>query len=729
MEEIKKSTVVVSYEIDDIHLIECFERLNPVLKGKVAVKISSGEPGGHNFLSPKLIEGFIDHVGGTIVECNTAYEGPRHTTESHEQVLKDHGFTTIAPCEILDATGEIEYPVKNHNHLNKISIGRGLEKYDTLIVLSHFKGHQMAGFGGAMKNMSMGLSSPKGKVWIHTGGTSSNPKEIEYETYHRVFIESMADACSGIIENFGAENIYYINVANNISVDCDCDAHPADPVIDHIGIFASRDPVAVDQCCIDYIYASREYGKYELIKRIDSRNGLLLLKTAQDLGIGSRIYEMIDWMGNPGGTRPDIFFEDWEEMEDVALEWFDLDNIITFGDAYFEDAQIADTKVLQDLLYGRIDKALKDSNKDRKYRRYVNEYIERNMEKLITSGPVYLVPFGDNDQQLYFDLFESTKKEIVTAVTQVTKATGVNSNFIYLRQNPVLFLLYFVIRFYTLKKDEKGINTSLSLYCLAVYWSIFTKYFPNGVNEGVMEYTIDNLTGKFLIKTSKHIFGALVESCRRSHDFHRARFAVGTDRDAVAFIQRIRNDQNSMIKKIASEYMKNYRAGNTKSTRNDQYDTDTPIVDDMENATSVIGQLVEKISPNLVSAGIELSFAEAAARIVNVSVSDLRRFLLVILTAKNLPVMSTFIESILFLFLYTYNHKRTEIKSQFFFIWSGSLFKKTNSNDKNIAVINNTLNLWAEESGVNAKVKGVNTKTNYKKSMFFYFVLCIQKYS
>lgn len=729
MEESKTPTVVANYEIDGTQLILTFDQLQPELKGKVGVKISSGEPGGHNFLSPWLIDEFVQHVGGTIIECNTAYDGPRHTTESHEQVLKDHGFTTIAPCEILDANGDVEYKVTNYNHLKKTYVGSGLEKYDTLIILSHFKGHPMVGFGGAMKNMSIGLASARGKVFIHTAGTSFNPKEIENEYYHNGFIESMADACSGVIENFGAENIYYINVANNLSVDCDCCAQPAEPSIDHIGIFASRDPVAVDQCCIDHIYASREYGKYELIKRIDSRNGLLLLKTAEELGLGSRVYQMVNKWGEPMGERLDVFYEDWEQMEDVALEWFDLDNIITFGDVYLEDAQIAETKVLQDLLYGRIEKGLQDPTKDRKYRRYVNEYIERNMEKLITSGPVYLIPFGDTDQQLYFDLFECTKKEIVNAVTQVTKATGVSSNFIYLRQNPVLFLLYFIIRFYTLKKDEKAINTSLSLYCLAVYWSVFTKYFPNGVNEGVMQYTIDNLTGKFLIKTSKHIFGALVESCRRSHDFHRERFKTGTDRDAVAFIQRIRNDQNSMIKKIASEYMKNYKAGNSTSTRNDQYDSETPIVDEMENATSVIGQLVEKISPNLVSAGIELSFAEAAARIVSVSVSDLRRFLLVILTQKNLPVMSAFIESILFLFLYTYNHKRTEIKSQFFFTWSGSLFKKTNSNDKNIEVINNTLNAWAEESGVNAKVKGVNTKTNYKKSMFFYFILCIQKYS
>lgn len=252
-------------------------------------KLSTGEPGGHNFLQPALIKGLVQKVYGTIVECNTAYGGGRSNTESHLKAAKDHGFTAIAPVDIMDADGETELPVKGGKHLTRDIVGKNFLNYDFTIVLSHFKGHAMGGFGGAIKNMSIGIASSNGKRLIHSAGTSTtdwgHPEQDD-------FLESMAEAAKAVADHCG-NRILYISVANNLSVDCDCDSSPEDPKMGDIGIPASLDPVALDRACTDLVRNSKDHGKIHLIERIDSRHGMHTLDHAEAIGLGSQKYQLI----------------------------------------------------------------------------------------------------------------------------------------------------------------------------------------------------------------------------------------------------------------------------------------------------------------------------------------------------------------------------------------------------------------------------------------------------
>lgn len=281
-------------EISSENLVKIYEALGREATGKVAVKISTGEPGGHNFLQPALIAPLVQKVDGTIVECNTAYAGGRNKTEVHLQTATDHGFTAIAPVDIMDAEGEVTLPVKGGKHLKEDYVGKNFLNYDFLIVLSHFKGHTMAGFGGALKNISIGIASSEGKSWIHTGGKTRNLSEMWSNFAEQdIFLESMAEASKAIIDHCG-NNILYISVANNLSVDCDCDSSPEDPRMGDIGILASLDPVALDRACTDLVRSSEDHGKIHLIERIDSRHGMHILEHAEDLGLGSQKYELVE---------------------------------------------------------------------------------------------------------------------------------------------------------------------------------------------------------------------------------------------------------------------------------------------------------------------------------------------------------------------------------------------------------------------------------------------------
>ncbi len=288
-----KSKVYFTKDISAQGLLRIYDALNVMLRDKVAVKISSGEPGGHNFLNPALIQPLVSSLSGTIVECNTAYEGRRNTTKAHWEAIREHGFTDIAPCDILDEDGDMAIPVTNGRHLDKNYVGAHLKNYRSMLMLSHFKGHAMGGFGGALKNMSIGVASSRGKQWIHTSGSGETSFEALMTADHDSFLESMADADQSVMAYLGRENIVYINVANKLSVDCDCDAHPHDPEMADIGIFASLDPVAVDQACVDAVYASADPGKASLIERIESRNGIRTLEAAAALNLGSREYEIV----------------------------------------------------------------------------------------------------------------------------------------------------------------------------------------------------------------------------------------------------------------------------------------------------------------------------------------------------------------------------------------------------------------------------------------------------
>ena len=291
----EKSKVYFIKEINSENLIKIYDALGVNLSGKVGVKISTGEPGGHNFLNPNLIKDLVKKINGTIIECCTAYGGKRQDPKDHWQAIKDHGFYDIAPCDIMDEFDEFEIPINNGFHLDKDIVGEHLKKYNSILMLSHFKGHAMGGFGGALKNMSIGMASTNGKLNIHSAGRTLN----QQETWNNLppqddFLESMADACKGIISYFGKENIVYINVANNLSVDCDCDSNPADPEMNDLGIFASLDPVALDQACYDAVVNSNDEGKKALIERMDSRHAIHTVEAAYELGLGNREYEIVN---------------------------------------------------------------------------------------------------------------------------------------------------------------------------------------------------------------------------------------------------------------------------------------------------------------------------------------------------------------------------------------------------------------------------------------------------
>ena len=284
------SKVYFSKEITPEKVLELYNKLGVKLEGKVAVKVHSGEKGNQNFLRPDFWEKIITNVGGTVVECNTAYAGERDTTEKHKKLIEYHGWSKKFPVEILDGDGEdIALDIPDGKVIKKNYIGRGTEKYDSMLVLSHFKGHPMGGYGGAIKQLSIGLASSFGKAYIHGAG---EPEKI-WTADHDSFLESMADAAKSVVDYFDGK-IAYINVMKNMSVDCDCCAVAEGPCIADIGILASTDPIAIDQACIDLVYACSDKGKPHLIERIESRNGVHTIEAASELGYGSREYELVE---------------------------------------------------------------------------------------------------------------------------------------------------------------------------------------------------------------------------------------------------------------------------------------------------------------------------------------------------------------------------------------------------------------------------------------------------
>lgn len=285
----EKSKVYFTRDLSPAGAIRAFEALGIKLEGNVGVKLHSGEPGNQNFLRPAFMKDIVDHVNGTILECNTAYDGGRNTTEAHRKTMLLHGWTEIADVDIMDAEGDMELPVKGGKHLEVNFVGKNLAEYDSLLILSHFKGHPSGGFGGALKNTSIGIASSYGKAYIH------GVKEVEkiWTSDHDSFLECMADAAKSVVDYMDGK-IAFVNIMCNMSVDCDCCAVAADPKIKDIGILASLDPVALDQACLDLVYASDDEGKADLIERIESRHGVHTIEAAAEIGVGSREYEFID---------------------------------------------------------------------------------------------------------------------------------------------------------------------------------------------------------------------------------------------------------------------------------------------------------------------------------------------------------------------------------------------------------------------------------------------------
>ena len=284
------ATVYFSKTITPEKVLELFKLVDKELPGKVAIKVHSGEKGNQNFLKPDFWKPVIDHVGGTVVECNTAYNGERNTTEKHRRLIEYHGWSKYYPVDLLDAEGpDLELPIPDGKVIRKNFVGKDIVNYDSMLVLSHFKGHPMGGYGGALKQLSIGVASSYGKGYIHGAGV---PEDI-WTADHDSFLESMADAAGSVIEYFKG-NVIYVNVMKNMSVDCDCCAKAEDPCIADIGILVSTDPIAIDQACIDLVYASTDPGRPHLLERIESRNGVHTIEAAAELGYGSREYTLVE---------------------------------------------------------------------------------------------------------------------------------------------------------------------------------------------------------------------------------------------------------------------------------------------------------------------------------------------------------------------------------------------------------------------------------------------------
>ena len=282
-------TVYFTRDISPAGLVRAYEALGWTPNGKVGIKMSTGESSKSNYLRPELIKDLVAKVDGTIVECNTAYGGNRSDSASHWAAIRERGFLDVAPVDIMDEEGDLTLPVNGGNILSENYVGSHFNDYGSFIVLSHFKGHAMAGFGGALKNISIGFASSAGKKWIHSGGTS---RESMWGGEQNAFLESMADADKAIMDHVGRDNIVFINVLNRISIDCDCDGNPAEPDIHDIGILVSRDPVAIDQAGIDMVSVAD--GNEKLMQRIAERNGLHTLEAAEKIGVGTRKYKLVD---------------------------------------------------------------------------------------------------------------------------------------------------------------------------------------------------------------------------------------------------------------------------------------------------------------------------------------------------------------------------------------------------------------------------------------------------
>ena len=290
----EKSKVYFTKEISSESLVKIYEKLNIELRGNVAVKLHSGEAGNQNYLGPLLMKDIVNRVNGTVVECNTAYEGERNTTEKHKKLIEKHGWDKYFKVDIMDSEGDIILDIPNGKVIKKNYVGNHIDNYNSMLVVSHFKGHPMGGFGGALKQLSIGVASSAGKAYIHSAGRTTNMNNLWNDLPSQdTFIEAMADAASSIHNKFKG-NIAYINIMKNMSVDCDCCSNAEEPCMKDIGILASLDPIAIDKACLDLVYNSSDEGKEHLIERIETRHGNHIIESSYNLGFGNTEYELIN---------------------------------------------------------------------------------------------------------------------------------------------------------------------------------------------------------------------------------------------------------------------------------------------------------------------------------------------------------------------------------------------------------------------------------------------------
>lgn len=424
------------------------------------------------------------------------------------------------------------------------------------------------------------------------------------------------------------------------------------------------------------------------------------------------------------------FIESKEVSFDENSEMYIEDFFEEIDFDFFLEATGTKTFVMHDFLYDKIASVLSTPVGDAKFKKLVNAFVDRNIEKLNAEGPTKMVVFGEVDKNEFFHLFGLTSKEVSDKVKEMLKLISTKAQFKLLNGHPLFFVLYMCIRFYSLKKDVKGLNSALAIYALYVYPSIYTKYWKHKyARPEVMKYTIDNLTNKFIFKQQKHVFGALTFSIQNSYKFLKTSIEKDDcDTEIIRWIQRIRNDQNSMFKKLYDQYKKNYEAGLKVEIEKEEFDGN--IVDDIYNNTSSVEFVTRKVVLPMITGGIDISRASAAARASGgVGISDTRLYLSRILVEARTEEVEKFVESILFLFLYDENKKPNDINTSYFLKWSLDLFRKTNSNNENIKTFKDLLDKWAEEIGVHDKFKREASRVNYKKAIFFYFIFSIQAYN
>lgn len=396
---------------------------------------------------------------------------------------------------------------------------------------------------------------------------------------------------------------------------------------------------------------------------------------------------------------------------------------------FFTEATLANLYNFKNEIYPEVEKVLSTEQGKRNFSKLVGDYINRNSSKLTTIGPVYQIPFTFEDKKSVYDLFNLTEKQVLDIVKKSRKELNTSiPPWQSISQNPVFVVLYQIIRFFTLEKNSKQLNNALIIMALAVYPSIFYKYFRNWtINTGVMQYTIDNLSQRFVIKKSNHLFGALSYFIQNSWKSHERNIIDGSDDNCVQFAWRVHNDQNSFMKKIAQNYNNNKNQGLMVTTDTDSYD-DNAVVD-VENDTNKVSAMVDKIVLQIVVNGLDLRLCDFAANAANISKIELRNYLMKIISDKNSNDMKSFIESILFIYLYYEKKTYENINSKEFLSFALALFKKTNSKDSNISNIKKILDKWGTDSGVYGKFSRVATRIDYTKGIYLFFVLCIQKYS
>ena len=398
----------------------------------------------------------------------------------------------------------------------------------------------------------------------------------------------------------------------------------------------------------------------------------------------------------------------------------------SFDLSMFEAA--TDTHIMMEELYPKVSDVLSTPLGDRKFKQMVGSFMDRNSVKLHTAGPVYMIPFADRDKAEFFNLFKLEQKYVKSLIKKVTDKIGSGSQFKLLSNNPIYWIFYCAIRYYTLKNDQKGLNTALAIYALSNYPAVFDMAFPHPPNPAVMQYTMDNLSEKFIMKQAGHVFGGLFLSIQNSYKFLKPYMTDASDKEIIRFIQRIRNDQKSMMKNICDKYMKDHAKGNRVKLNMDNYDA-VQVDVDAENNTTIVQTVSDNVVTQLITSGLDLKRVSLCKDIAQIGMADCRFYLSKIVSDKYVEDITRFIYSILFLYLYDEKKTKQDINSSYFLKWSSELFRKTNSNNDNIRNIKNTLDKWAEESGVHAKFKREASRVNYKKAIFWYFILSIQYYN